>query len=121
MRREWIERREYVDVAKTADAANVRKGERRSRVLEAPLTPTAIALPIMLMGANLVLANEQHAAVVLMLLVVGELCEAKFWLEPKVELAYNHNLRRKQLREIKALIDEHYEEIVDAWRDHFDN
>ena len=47
--------------------------------------------------------------------------EAKFWLEPKVELAYNHNLRRKQLREIKALIDEHYEEIVDAWRDHFDN
>jgi Domain of unknown function (DUF4160) len=47
--------------------------------------------------------------------------EAKFWLEPKVELAYNHNLRRKQLREIKALIDEHYEEIVDAWRDHFGN
>jgi hypothetical protein len=47
--------------------------------------------------------------------------EAKFWLEPKVELAYNHNLSRKQLREIKALIDEHYEEIVDAWRDHFDN
>ena len=47
--------------------------------------------------------------------------EAKFWLEPKVELAYNHDLSRKQLREIKALIDEHYEEIVDAWRDHFDN
>jgi hypothetical protein len=47
--------------------------------------------------------------------------EAKFWLEPKVELAYNHNLSRKQLREIKALIDEHYEEIVDAWHDHFDN
>ena len=47
--------------------------------------------------------------------------EAKFWLEPKVELAYNHNLSRKQLREIKALIDEHYEEIVDAWRDHFGN
>ena len=47
--------------------------------------------------------------------------EAKFWLEPKVELVYNHNLRRKQLREIKALIDEHYEEIVDAWRDHFGN
>jgi len=45
--------------------------------------------------------------------------EAKFWLVPQVELAYNHNLSRKQLREIEALIDEHYEEIVDAWRDHF--
>lgn len=47
--------------------------------------------------------------------------EAKFWLEPQVELAYNHKLSRKQLRDIEALIDEHYEEIVDAWRDHFDN
>lgn len=47
--------------------------------------------------------------------------EAKFWLEPQVELAYNHNLSRKQLREIEALIGEHYEEIVSAWRDHFDN
>ena len=47
--------------------------------------------------------------------------EAKFWLEPEVELAYNHNLSRKQLRDVEALIDEHYEEIVDAWRKHFDN
>ena len=47
--------------------------------------------------------------------------EAKFWLEPQVELAYSHNLNRKQLREIEALIGEHYEEIVGAWRDHFDN
>ena len=47
--------------------------------------------------------------------------EAKFWLEPKIELAYNHNLSRKQLRAIEAIIDEHYQEIVDAWRDHFGN
>jgi hypothetical protein len=47
--------------------------------------------------------------------------EAKFWLEPKVELAYNHNLNRKQLGAIEAIIDEHYQEIVDAWRDHFGN
>jgi hypothetical protein len=47
--------------------------------------------------------------------------EAKFWLEPKVELAYNHNLSRKQLRAIEAIIDQHYQEIVDAWRDHFGN
>ena len=47
--------------------------------------------------------------------------EAKFWLEPEVELAYNYSLSRKQLREIEAIIDEHYQEIVDAWRDHFRN
>jgi Domain of unknown function (DUF4160) len=47
--------------------------------------------------------------------------EAKFWLEPEVELAYNYKLSRKQLREIEAIIDEHYQEIVDAWRDHFGN
>jgi hypothetical protein len=47
--------------------------------------------------------------------------EAKFWLEPNVELAYNYNLARKQLREIEAIIDQHYQEIVDAWRGHFDN
>ena len=47
--------------------------------------------------------------------------ESKFWLEPRVELAYNHNLSRKQLREIEALVREHYEEIVDAWRRHFGN
>jgi hypothetical protein len=40
-------------------------------------------------------------------------------LEPEVELAYNHKLNRRQLREIEAIIDEHYQEIVDAWRDHF--
>ena len=45
--------------------------------------------------------------------------EAKYWLEPRVELAYNYSLSRKQLREIEAIIDEHYEEIVDAWRRHF--
>ena len=47
--------------------------------------------------------------------------EAKFWLEPEVELAYNYNLSRKRLREVEAVIDEHYQEIVDAWRDHFGN
>jgi Domain of unknown function (DUF4160) len=45
--------------------------------------------------------------------------ERQFWLEPQVELAYNHHLSRKQLREIEALIDEHFEEIVSAWRDYF--
>jgi hypothetical protein len=45
--------------------------------------------------------------------------EAKFWLEPEVELACNCNLSRKQPLEVEAIIDEHYQETVDAWRDRF--
>ena len=45
--------------------------------------------------------------------------EAKFWLEPKIELAYNHKLSRKQLRETEEIIVEHNLEIANAWRDHF--
>ena len=45
--------------------------------------------------------------------------EAKFWLEPEIELAYNHNLKRRQLRAIENIVEQHYQEIVDAWHDHF--
>lgn len=47
--------------------------------------------------------------------------EAKFWLDPEIELAYNHNLKRKQLREIETIVDEHAQEIIDAWHNHFGN
>lgn len=46
--------------------------------------------------------------------------EAKFWLEPDIELAKNHRYSRKQLKEIESLIEEHYERICHAWRRHFD-
>ena len=45
--------------------------------------------------------------------------EAKFWLAPNLELAYNHNLKPRDLRAIEAIISEHFEEFVDAWRHHF--
>ena len=45
--------------------------------------------------------------------------EAKFWLEPEIELAYNHKLARSQLREVEGIIEEHLEEIKNAWHDHF--
>ena len=41
--------------------------------------------------------------------------EAKFWLEPDIELAKNYNLSRKQLREIEDIIEEHCDEIKRAW------
>lgn len=47
--------------------------------------------------------------------------EAKFWLEPKIELALNQGLSQKQINEVQALVHARYEEIVHAWRIHFGN
>ena len=42
--------------------------------------------------------------------------EAKFWLELQIELAKNYGLSRKQLKEIEKIIEEHNEEIKNAWK-----
>jgi len=45
--------------------------------------------------------------------------EAKFWLEPQLELARNYRLTRTSLREVEAIIEEHENEFKAAWRKHF--
>ncbi len=45
--------------------------------------------------------------------------EAKFWLEPKIEMAKNYHYSRKQLKDIESLIEGHYNELISAWRQHF--
>jgi len=45
--------------------------------------------------------------------------EAKYWLEPEIKLARNHRLSRLQLKQIKKLIEEHYDELTSAWEKHF--
>lgn len=45
--------------------------------------------------------------------------EAKFWLEPVVELAQNYGLNGPQLRAAEGLIRKHLEVILAAWRKHF--
>jgi hypothetical protein len=45
--------------------------------------------------------------------------EAKFWLEPQIELAKNYGLSRTQLREAQEIIEEHQDEFRAAWRRHF--
>ncbi|MFA7317198.1 MAG: DUF4160 domain-containing protein [Sulfuricella sp.] len=47
--------------------------------------------------------------------------EAKFWLEPQIELAMNQGLSQKQLSEASILVQGHHEEICNAWRIHFGN
>lgn len=45
--------------------------------------------------------------------------EAKFWLEPTVELAKNHGLSQIQLAELKTVVEEKRNDILDTWRKHF--
>ena len=45
--------------------------------------------------------------------------EAKFWLEPVIELAQNVGLSAQELREVNNLVNLHEQEIKDAWNRHF--
>jgi len=45
--------------------------------------------------------------------------EAKYWLEPQLELAKNHKLTRVELREIEQIIEAHFDELKAAWNAHF--
>lgn len=47
--------------------------------------------------------------------------EAKFWLKPKIALARNYYYNRKQLKEIEALIEVHYDELFNTWEQHFNS
>lgn len=51
--------------------------------------------------------------------VFSEQGEAKFWLSPRIELARNFGMPARQIRAAKALIEEHEDEICDAWQEHF--
>lgn len=45
--------------------------------------------------------------------------EAKFWLEPIIELALKQGLSAKQEAEALALVKTHQKELRDAWKQHF--
>jgi hypothetical protein len=45
--------------------------------------------------------------------------EAKFWIEPEIELARNYELSDRDLSRALELIIEHEQEIRDAWTRHF--
>lgn len=47
--------------------------------------------------------------------------EAKFWMEPAIEIAVNQGLSQKQINEALVLVHSHREEITRAWRIHFGN
>jgi hypothetical protein len=45
--------------------------------------------------------------------------EAKFWIEPKIELAVNKNLGATELNELKQIVEERQDEIRQSWKRHF--
>lgn len=47
--------------------------------------------------------------------------EAKFWIEPTVALHANYGLKSKQVAEAQRLVEEHLDEIRNAWAKHFPN
>ncbi|OIQ70506.1 hypothetical protein GALL_478840 [mine drainage metagenome] len=47
--------------------------------------------------------------------------EAEFWLEPQIGLAMNQGLPQKQVGEALSLVQQHHEEICNAWHIQFGN
>jgi len=45
--------------------------------------------------------------------------EAKFWVEPRLELARSHGLSDRDLARAEKIIENHEQEIRDAWTRHF--
>jgi hypothetical protein len=45
--------------------------------------------------------------------------EAKFWLEPTIELAQYFGLSMQQIGEAERIVSAHVVEITDAWHKHF--
>jgi hypothetical protein len=45
--------------------------------------------------------------------------EAKFWLDP-VQLAANYGFNASEINDIKLLVIEYQEDLVEAWHEHFD-
>jgi len=51
--------------------------------------------------------------------VTSEDGEAKFWIEAIVSLAISHGLNPRELNGIQKIIEEHKNEIIEAWQRHF--
>ena len=51
--------------------------------------------------------------------VVAAEGEAKYWLEPEIQIATSYRFSRRQLKEIETVIEEHYDELITAWQQFF--
>lgn len=51
--------------------------------------------------------------------VMGQNGEAKFWMEPAIELAQNYGFSRSEIGDALRMIQEHENDIRSAWQRHF--
>ena len=45
--------------------------------------------------------------------------EAKFWLEPDVQVAKNYGLAPAQLADVEKVVKDRRDDIINAWHKHF--
>lgn len=45
--------------------------------------------------------------------------DAKFWLQPEVNVAYNYGFSARTLSELSAIVEARRSEIERAWHEHF--
>lgn len=45
--------------------------------------------------------------------------EAKFWLDPVVELAGNWGFARHELNRVRRLVEDNRERLLERWHEHF--
>ena len=50
--------------------------------------------------------------------VAGHDGMAKFWLEPEIELAMSQDISKTDLNKVKKIIEDHADELKNAWRTH---
>jgi len=50
--------------------------------------------------------------------VLGDGHEAKFWLEPKVELAQNSGFSKHELNDIQKIVEKHAERFKEQYQQH---
>ena len=51
--------------------------------------------------------------------VTGVDGEARFWLEPEIELSKNYRLSRVRVKQIESILEARYDELRLAWERHF--
>ena len=51
--------------------------------------------------------------------IVGHEGEAKFWIDPTIQLAKSYSLSVKELAKLESSVKEHEDEIRTAWKRHF--
>ncbi len=64
-------------------------------------------------------ANEGSPREPLHVHVARSGADAKFWLSPEVELAYNRGFNARTIKRLQEVVEQRRDEIEDAWNEFF--